>query len=331
MRRQTIGSASHSARLGSGSRATTRKVDHSTIFPTADLDAGRNDSPKGVPIVQPYGFAYWPAKQDEEEEQQQGQQKQQSSGSGPSDQAGAGAFEDDDQPKGKSAIGLTNYANGSRSDPNVQNLQDPRHQLMLENEKQQQQEGGQGGQQGGGQQQGGQGGGKDYGGREGDTAMYHMADKAIQLHFAGGDEKSGLKAGAYLSTRADKNKIRLQLVNFDDGGGGSQQQQGGGAQTGGGQQKQQKKEGQRPLLKNDSTIYIDIDGGGNTTTVRHGDCYVILTGDRVVSYYKDEKKSHLVDDEHIHMRFMDLRIWIDKEGIWSTIPIMVKQDEKDKN
>jgi len=311
MRRETVGSNTHSATLGSSSRATTRKVDHSTIFPTADIDAGRNDSPKGVPIVQPYGFAYWPAKQDEEEDK--GGQQQAKSGGGGSggvgDKAGAGAFEDDDQPKGKSAIGLTSYANGSRSDPSLPGLQDPRHQLMLENEKDSK---------------------DDHGGREGDTAMYHQADKNIQLHFAGGDEKSGLKPGAYLSTDAAKNKIRLQLVKVDDDSQqqSSQPQARGGGQSGGGQQ-QQKKEGQRPLLKKESSTFIDIDGGGNTITIRHGSCYVVLTGKHVTAYYENSEKSMRVDADHTHIRHKDFRIWVDKEGCWATVPVLVKQDELD--
>jgi hypothetical protein len=295
--------------MGSSSRATTRKVNHSTPLPTADIDAGRNDSPKGVPIVQPYGFAYWPAKQDEEEEKG-GQEKGSSSssgGGGAGDSAGAGAFEDDDQPKGKSAICLTSYANGSRSDPSMQNLQDPRHQLMLENEKDSK---------------------DDHGGREGDTAMYHQADKNIQLHFAGGDEKSGVKPGAYLSTDAKKNKIRLQLVKVDDDSQQSSgtQSRGGGQQSGG---KAKKKEGQRPLMKKESDTFIDIDGGGNTITIKHGATVVILTGQKVVGYYENEQKSFLVDKDHTHIRCKEFRIWVDETGCWATVPVLVRQDSKD--
>jgi hypothetical protein len=305
MRRETVGSSAHSAKLGSSSRATTRKVKHNTIFPSADLDAGRNDSPKGVPIVQPYGFAYWPAKQDEEEDKGGGEK----GGGGDGESAGnggGGAFEDDDQPKGKSAVGLTSYANGSRSDPSVQNLQDPRHQMMLENEDGQ--------------------GKEDHGGREGDVSLYHQADKGIQLHFAGGDEKSGLKPGAYLSTRADKNKIRLQLVKVDDDSSQKSAPAGGG-----GQQQKKKAEGQRPLLKKESSTFIDIDGGGNTITVKHGSTTVQLTGEKVVGFYGDEKQSFLVDKEHTHIRCKDMRIWVDEFGCWATVPILVKQDEKDKS
>ena len=231
------------------------------------------------------------------------------SSGGVGDKAGAGAFEDDDQPKGKSAIGLTSYANGSRSDPSLPGLQDPRHQLMLENEKDSK---------------------DDHGGREGDTAMYHQADKNIQLHFAGGDEKSGLKPGAYLSTDAAKNKIRLQLVKVDDDSQqqSSQPQARGGGQSGGGQQ-QQKKEGQRPLLKKESSTFIDIDGGGNTITIRHGSCYVVLTGKHVTAYYENSEKSMRVDADHTHIRHKDFRIWVDKEGCWATVPVLVKQDELD--
>ena len=179
MRRQSINSSSHSARMGSMSRATIRKVDHSTVIPSADMDAGANDSPKGVPIVQPYGFSYWPKSQEEDK----GGQKQQSTG-GEGGQSGGGGLGgtdgtgpmDKQQPKGKSAIGLTSYANGNRSDPSSQNLQDPRHHMMLEDPKEDKQQGG--GQSGGaGGSSGGSGGGKkEYGGKEGDVALYRTSD-----------------------------------------------------------------------------------------------------------------------------------------------------------
>lgn len=319
MRRETIGSSAHSAKLGSSSRSTARKVKHNKTIPTVDTDSGRNDSPKGVPFSQPYGFAYWPKSQDEEEDKGKGQQQ----GGGGN---GGGAFEDDDQPKGPSAIGSNDYANGNRSDPQCNQLQDPRYQMMLENDDDDDKGGGAGG----GAAGGGGGGSKkeDHGGREGDIALYHHTKK-MQFQFATGDEKSGLKQGAYLTADAKSNKIRLQLV--DAGQDDQKQQQSLGVAGGGGQQKKQKKpDGQRPLLKKESTTFIDIDGG-NTIHLRHGSTHVKLTGEKTIGYYEDETKSFMVDKEHVHIRFMKLRVWIDKDGIWSTAPILVKQDVLDKD
>lgn len=321
MRREGIASNAHSASLGSSSRATTRKVDHSTIFPRGDLDAGRNDSPKGVPIVQPYGFAYWPMPQ-EEEEQKGGQQQstdQSSGGGGPGDMAGPGAYADDSQPKGKSAIGLTSYANGSRSDPSVQNLQDPRHQLMLEDPKQQGQQGQQGGgQQAGGGSSGGQQQGK--GGKAGDVALYRTNDpkNLQQLHLTNdGPRMTSVKTQ------------RFTLIE----GQGDQQQQGGGAPTGpqGGQKQQKQDDGQRPIFKDPGEKSDKfLEQAPERTLVKHGQGHQFLNSSDATQYYEDKKKSHQCTEEHVHMRFKDLRVWIDKDGIWSTVPILVKQDDKCK-
>lgn len=311
MRRQTIGSSAHSARMGSSSRSTTRKVDHSTIFPSADLDAGRNDSPKGVPIVQPYGFAYWPAKQDEEDQKQQGgKQGSTSGGSGPSDMAGPGAFGEDDQPKGKSAIGLTSYANGSRSDPSLQNLQDPRHQLMLEDPKEDKKGGqGQGGQ--GGQQ----GGGKKYGGKEGDTALYRTNDpkKLQQLHLT--DE------GPRLSSIQTQ---KFQLVDEEQDQQSPQQQADGGGGQGGQGGQQKKKEGQNAIFKRPSDTYFEQTK--QKTTTKRGSGHVTVEDNDIKTFYESDKKSTRVNNEHVHIRFEDYRIWVNKDGCWTTKPIMIKDD-----
>lgn len=333
MRRETIGSSSHAAKMGSMSRSVTRKVDHSTIFPTADIDAGNNDSPKGVPIVQAYGFSYWPKSQEQDQQQGGGQQSGSGSDGG---SGGAGAFGNDDQPKGKGAIGLTSYANGSRSDPSLQNLQDPRHHLMLENPKQQDGQGGGGG--GGGGSGGQSGGGQDYGGREGDTAMYHMADKAIQMHFAGGDKddqgRQGPQPGAYLTTREDKNRIRMQLVKMDD-----QQQQGGqsgGGQSGGGGQQQQ--EGQHPLLTKPSGKFLEVNGpaitGTHDSLVTHnsGDAYSAqrVGSDSTVWYTSRAENSCQATDGHAHIVGQSVHIWV-AGGCFSDMPIIVKKDGLCKN
>lgn len=45
-----------------------------------------------------------------------------------------------------------------------------------------------------------------------------------------------------------------------------------------------------------------------------------------VQYGSDDKKSLWADGDHVHIRFDKFRVWIDKDGIWSTVPILVKQD-----
>jgi hypothetical protein len=120
----------------------------------------------------------------------------------------------------------------------------------------------------------------------------------------------------------------LQLVKVDDDSQQSSgtQSRGGGQQSGG---KAKKKEGQRPLMKKESDTFIDIDGGGNTITIKHGATVVILTGQKVVGYYENEQKSFLVDKDHTHIRCKEFRIWVDETGCWATVPVLVRQDSKD--
>lgn len=317
MFRETLSSAGKKAQYGSQSRATIRKVDHSTIFPHADMDVTKGESPKAVPIVQPYGFAYWPKSQSEE---QGGQQQQQTSSIGSGGDTGAGGttgpgvMADAQQPKGKSAIGHTNYANATRSDPSAQNLQDPRHQLMLEDPKQDQQQ--QGGQQGGGGQSGGgqSGGGKKYGGKEGDTALYRTSDpdNIQQFHLtAEGPRLSSVK------------KFRYQLVPEEksdassSGGGQSGNQQGG---------QQQQSEGQRPAFQRETDAYMEWDPESKKATMRYGNGHVTITDKAMTMHYKDETISHRVTDTHAHMRFQGNTLWVDAAGCHASSPITIVPD-----
>jgi cytoskeletal protein CcmA (bactofilin family) len=76
------------------------------------------------------------------------------------------------------------------------------------------------------------------------------------------------------------------------------------------------------------------EGGGNEQSPdskeaiygKYGQTFCLFDGKKAQTYYEDEKKSTHVDAEHVHIRFNDLRVWIDKENIWSTKPILLKQD-----
>jgi hypothetical protein len=94
-------------------------------------------------------------------------------------------------------------------------------------------------------------------------------------------------------------------------GGGEQQAEGGeeGGEEGGGEQSPDSKE----------AIYG-----------KYGETYCLFDGKKAQTYYKDEKKSTQCDDDHVHIRFEDIRIWIDKENPWSTKPILIKQDPDSK-
>lgn len=300
MKRETLSGATHSARLGSMSRGTVRKVDHSTTIPTADMDAGRNDSPKGVPIVQPYGFSYWPMSQSEEEGggQQQGGGSSGSSGN---------AFEANDQPKGKSAIGLMSYSNGSRSDPSSQGFQDPRHHMMLEDEKEDKQQ--QGGGSGSGSSSGS--GKKKNGGKEGDVALYRTNDKKKiqQMHLT--DE------GPRLTSVQTQKFALVEAEEEQSGSGGGSS----GSSSGGGSQQE---DGQRPIFKKESTTYFEQTA--KKTTTKRGEGHVTVEDSDIFNYYKDQTISTRVNKDHVHMRFKANRVWVDESGCWTTKPIQVRDD-----
>ncbi len=304
MKRETISSNAHQAQLGSASRATIRKVNHSTVIPTADMDVMHGETSKGVPIVQPYGFAYWPM------EQTEGQGGQGSQGGGGAAPGGTGG--DAEQPKGKSAIGMTSYANGTRSDPSSQNLQDPRHQLMLEDEQQQQS--------GGGQQGGGGGSSQSKGGKAGDVALYRTNDKDKVQQFHLTDE------GPRLSSIQTQKFALMDAEESQQGGG---QNSSGSSESGQSGQSGQssKNDGQRPIFKKESTKYIEQTT--DKTTAAQGDGHTVIEDKKIRMRYKDDTKSCLVTDKHVHIRFMGHRIWVDKDGCWATSAIQVKPDPYD--
>ncbi len=283
MKRETISSTAHKAQLGSSSRATIRKVDHSTVIPTADMDVMHGETSKGVPIVQPYGMAYWPVDQTEEQGKKSTPGKVSANGTQP-----------DDQPKGKSAIGMTSYANGTRSDPSSQNLQDPRHQLMLEDEK----------------DKNGKPKGESKGGKAGDTAMYRTNDpkKLQQLHLT--DEGPRLTS---IQTQ------KFALVSEEE------QQQSSSSSSG--QQSQQQEDGQRPIFKKESDTYIEQTA--SKTTTKRGAGSVTVEDKSIMNQYEDQKISARVTDKHVHIRFKKFKIWVDEYGCYSTVPIIVKDDPHD--
>ncbi len=313
MKRDTISGASHKAQMGSSSRGTMRKMDHSTVIPTADMDVTHGETSKGVPVVQPYGFSYWPMEQSEEQGQGGG-----GSGGGGSGGGSGGGGGGSQQPQGKSAMGLTSYANGSRSDPSSQNLQDPRHHMMLEDEKQQ-----------GGQQGGGSGGGggsssssqqESKGGKAGDVALYRTAEKdnLQQFHLTNeGPRLTSVKTMKFALVEAEQ-----------DQQGGSQGSSGGGGSGGNSQSGQSSKsDGQRPIFKKESKKYIEQTT--DKTTAAQGDGHTVIEDKKVRMRYKDDEISCLVTDKHVHIRFKANRIWVDEDGCFSTKPIQVKPDPYD--
>jgi len=164
---------------------------------------------------------------------------------------------------------------------------------------------------------------------KGSTAMYGLREW--------GQQSLICEKGMFMTGNTQK-KMRFQLVeNSNDdsqqqqGGSGAPSAQtqadGGGGGAGGGQQGQDSKKpkGQKTLHKQPSTTYIDQTSNAIQTTRGQGNHSV--QDDRIINYHQDEKRSNIVTDKHVHMRYEDNFLWVDKDGIWSSKPIQVKKDE----
>jgi phage gp45-like len=175
--------------------------------------------------------------------------------------------------------------------------------------------------------------------KEGDVALFRGKDDQNQIHLN--------EDGGFWSNRNDR-KTRIQMVKkkekqeqggpqsqptvsaLANGGGGGG---GGGGSGSGGQSEsedfqQEKLEGQQAQYKEESKTYLELDGDNNILAKR-GEGHQKTEDNKIQGYWKDETHSYQVTDRHIHIRFKQFRVWIDETGIWSTIPIQVKQDPMD--
>jgi phage gp45-like len=273
------------------SRGTLRKLDSKPYWSEVDIDVMASETHTGVEFVENYGSTMVPAKQDEEEEGQKQPKQQQASSGGDGEAGGGGAGSDPEfgeQPKGDAAEPIVMYLNGSRSHPVVVAMGDRRHRLLeLE---------------------------------EGDVANHRLKDDRQQVLLS--------KDGTYVSTRDDKifrtalvpkeTKDDAQQAQAPARGGGGQQQQG----------KKQKTYGQKSAKDDNKKSQVALEQNGKETFSQHGQFYSSVRGGSDSStYHQDRKHSAQATDEHVHVRFNDNRIWVDKDGHWSELPILQKKDK----
>jgi phage gp45-like len=107
-----------------------------------------------------------------------------------------------------------------------------------------------------------------------------------------------------------------EISTFADGAAaGGEQSQGAGKAT-----------GQKTLHKEETDIAVEQNG--SETFSQHGKFYTAQrSGSDASSYYENRKKSAQATDNHVHVRYEDNRIWVDKEGHWSESPILQKKDK----
>jgi hypothetical protein len=107
--------------------------------------------------------------------------------------------------------------------------------------------------------------------------------------------------------------------------------------TGNGQQSQQQKDADEQE-KSKTEVSFDKDGKVLLQSVDQDHYHYVDQKNKTIKsqsqkvnqhQVKDEKWSVRVDDKHVHIRFEDNRIWVDKNGCWSSKPIQVKQDPND--
>lgn len=199
-----------------------------------------------------------------------------------------------EQPEGDAAEPIVGYMNGARDHPVVLAVGDRRHRLKeLE---------------------------------EGDVAQHRLKDDRQQMLLS--------KDGTYISTRDDK-IMRVALVPKEPPPEQQQgQQQTRGAGPGEGQQggKQKKTYGQKSAKDDNKKSQVALEQNGKETFSQHGQFYSSVRGGSDSSaYYENRKKSAQATQDHVHVRFEDNRIWVDKEGHWSEMPIQQKKDRHCKD
>ena len=76
------------------------------------------------------------------------------------------------------------------------------------------------------------------------------------------------------------------------------------------------------------TIVGTYDKAGNVWTINEsgGNLKVIIDGEKILCQYQDNTMSFRVDKDHTHMRFKDHKIFVNKDGCWSSAAISIKDD-----
>lgn len=247
------------------------------------------------------------------------------------------------------AEGFMSYMGGNRSFPVISIMDDRRHRLKNLGDPKDSQGGGQSG---AGQQAasgggGGGGGGGDQGGdaASGSTAMYGLKEWGQQIlntkdgmFTTGNMEKkirtalvknqngqtqqqqkgSGAKGLLPIKFRSKSGvEFEIEVIPLADGSGADSSGEGGADSSG-------KPTGQKTLHKEDSDTFHEITKDNHQ--LRRGDGYTRIKDKEIMNYYKDEKISTRVTDQHVHIRHNDNRIFVDEQGCWTTKPIQVKQD-----
>jgi phage gp45-like len=158
-----------------------------------------------------------------------------------------------------------------------------------------------------------------------DTGMYMTGNTQKKVRLQLVDNQNGQQQqGSAPGVQSFKSKSGVQFdievvgpLAADAAGGGSQQQTAGQAT------------GQKTLHKEDSTTYVDMTKDA-VHSVR-GSGNVKVEDGKTQTYHGDPTTSTRADDSHVHIRKGGMKIWVDKGGCWSTVPIKIKSCGDDDN
>ena len=298
MHRMTPSNTAFRAFSGGGSRALVDKVDDDKQMQEGNKCQGQHSEQwNNMEAAQNYGFTSVVHEADKNDD---------------------GQIED-------SAEGHVSFAGGNRSFPTMGNMDDRRHRMKEA--------------------------------KPGDSGMHRGAKDRQQMHMT--------KDGNFHTCRNDR-KQRMALVAPEDdkkkdGGGGRSGgaavsvsalagvhalpepepsgpsamtaaagggSSGGAGAAGGKGGGKEKLKGQKPAFEDNEKSDIAFEQNGKENFHQHGQYYSSTRGGSDVSnYYENRKKSSQATENHVHMRYEDFKIWVDKEGHWSEMPIMQKKDK----
>jgi hypothetical protein len=116
-------------------------------------------------------------------------------------------------------------------------------------------------------------------------------------------------------------------------GGGSSGNGGGNGQSSQQQQDAQKQEQSKTELSfdKDGKVLMKSVDDDNYFYIDQKNSKIEMQGkDKIIHQSEKPEHSVRIDKEHVHIRFEDNRIWVDKKGCWSSKPIQVRQDPYDE-
>jgi len=153
-----------------------------------------------------------------------------------------------------------------------------------------------------------------------DTGMYMTGNTQKKIRTQLVDNQNGQKqqgGGAQGSARKVRSKsgVEFEIELLADGSAASSGGAGAGESGSGGQT------GQKTLHKEDSSTWHELNA--NYQQLVRGSGNVKIEDGQTQTYHSDPTTSTRCDDTHVHIRKGGMKIWVDKAGCHSTVPITV--------